>query len=132
MTWRDVPLKYWAHLSEEVQEKMREYYHRRAAARQHEGPLLSAQVQTLAHELQAEARKLGAGHGKRVQMSWFDFLIARWEILPADLHQQLKAYDQLQRAARLQTHRSLLMTIQPLETALRQVARQYGWKEEAP
>jgi hypothetical protein len=132
MTWRDVLLKYWAHLSEDVQEKVREYYRRRGAARQHGGPLLSEQVQTLVQELQTEARTLGAGHGKGVHMSWFEFLIARWEMLPEDIHQQLKAYDQLERAARLQAHRSLIIKIQPLETALKKSARQYGWKEEAP
>jgi len=132
MTWLDVLLKYWAHLSEEVQEKVRQYYRRRAAARQHEGPLLSEQVQTLKQELQDEAHKLGAGHGKGVQMSWFEFLIARWEVLPEDIHQQLKVYDQLEKAAKLQAHRSLLLRIQALETALKESARQYGWKEEAP
>jgi hypothetical protein len=128
----DVLLKYWAYLSEEVQEKVREYYRRRAAARQHEGPLLSEQVQTLMQELQSEARTLGARHGKGVRLSWFEFLIARWDMLPEDLHQQLKAYDQLERATKLQAHRSLLIKIQPLETALKKSARQYGWKGEAP
>jgi hypothetical protein len=128
----DVLLKYWAHLSEEVQEKVREYYCRRAAARQHGGPLLSEQVQMLVQELQAEARKLGAGHGTGVRMSWFEFLSARWEVLPEDLHQQLKVYDQLEKAAKLQAHRSLLIKIQALETALKKSARQYGWKGEAP
>ena len=42
--------------------------------------------------------------------------------------QQLKAYDQLERAAKLQTHRSLVIEIQPLETALKKVAHKYGWK----
>ena len=41
-------------------------------------------------------------------MSWFEFLIARWEVLPEDIHQQLKVYDQLEKAAKLQAHRSLL------------------------
>lgn len=132
MTWLDVLLKYWAHLSEEVQEKIREYYRCGAAARQHEGPLLSEQVQTLVQELQTEARKLGAGHRTGVRMSWFEFLSARWVVLPEDLHQQLKTYDQLERAARLQAHRSLLIKIQPLETALKQSARRYGWKGGAP
>jgi hypothetical protein len=127
----DVLLKYWAHLSEEVQEKVREYYRRRAAARQHGGPLLSEQVQTLVQQLQTEARKLGSGHGKGVHMSWFDFLIARWEVLPEDIHQQLKAYDHLERDAKLQTHRSLVMDVQSLETALKKSARQYGWKGDA-
>jgi hypothetical protein len=122
MTWRDVLLKYWAHLSAEVQEKVREYYRRRAAARQHGGPLLQ-QVQTLAQASQNETRTLGAGHGKGVRMSWFDFLIARWEMLPEDIHQQLKAYDQLEGAARLQAHRSLIIKIEPLETALKKSAR---------
>jgi hypothetical protein len=131
MTWLDVLLKYWAHLSEEVQEKVHEYYRRRSAARRHDGPLLPEQVQTLVQELRTEARKLGVGDGKGVQMSWFDFLIARWEMLPEDLHQQLKAYDQLERAARVQVHRSLIIKIQPLETALKKVARLYGWKGEA-
>jgi len=94
-------------------------------------PLLSEIVQTLEQELQTEARKLGSGHGKGVRMSWFDFLIARWEVLPEDIHQQLKAYDHLERAAKLQTHRSLVMKLQPLETALKKSARQYGWKGEA-
>jgi hypothetical protein len=132
MTWLDVLLKYWAHLSEEVQEKVREYYRRRAAARRHEGPLLPEQVQTLKQELQTEARKLGAGHGTGVRMSWFEFLIARWEVLPEDIHQQLKVYDQLEKAAKLQAHRSLLIRIQALETVLKKSARQYGWKGEAP
>lgn len=131
MTWFDVLLKYWAHLSAEVQEKIRGYYHRRAAARRHGGPLLSEQVQTLEQELQTEARKLGAGQGKGVRMSWFEFLIARWDVLPEDIHQQLKAYDQLERAAKLQTHRSLVMEVQPLETALKKSARRYGWKGDA-
>ena len=132
MTWRDVLLKYWIHLSEEVQEKVREYYLRRAAARQHGGPLLSEQEQTRAHELQTEARKLGAEHGKGARMSWFEFLIACWEILPEDVRQQLKAYDQLEKAAQLQAHRSLIIKIQPLKTTLKRMARQYGWKGEAP
>jgi len=131
MTWLDVLLKYWAHLSAEVQEKVREYYRRRAAARQHGGPLLSEIVQTLEQELQTEARKLGSGHGKGVRMSWFDFLIARWEVLPEDVHQQLKAYDHLERATKLQTHRSLVIEVQSLETALKKSACQYGWKGEA-
>ena len=65
-------------------------------------------------------------------MSWFEFLITRWEMLPEDIHQQLKAYDQMERAAGLQAHRSLIIEIQPLEAALKKSARQYGWKGEAP
>jgi len=126
MTWLDVLLKYWAHLSAELQEKVRGYYRRRAVARQHGGPLLSQMVQTRAQELQTEARKLGAAHRKGVRMSWFEFLIAHWGVLPEDLHQQLKAYDQLERAAKLQTHRSLIIQIQPLEAALKKSARQYS------
>ena len=64
-------------------------------------------------------------------MSWFEFLIARWDVLPEDIHQQLKAYDQLERAAKLQTHRSLVMEVQPLEAALKKSARRYGWKGDA-
>lgn len=128
MTWLDVLLKHWSHLSAEVQEKVLGYYHRRAAARRHGGPLLSQMVQTLESELQTEARKLGTGPGKGVRMPWFDFLIAHWSVLPEDIHQQLKAYDQLERAAKLQTHRSLVIEIQPLETALKKVAHKYGWK----
>lgn len=131
MTWFDVLLKYWAHLSAEVQEKIRGYYPRRAAARRHGGPLLSEQVQTREQELQTEVRKLGAGQGKGIRMSWFDFLIAHWDVLPEDIHQQLKAYDQLERAAKLQTHRSLVMEVQPLEAALKKSARRYGWKGDA-
>jgi len=131
MTWLDVLLKHWSHLSAEVQEKVRGYYHRRTTARRHGGPLLPQMVQTLEQELQTEARKLGAGQGKGVRMSWFEFLIARWDVLPEDIHQQLKAYDQLERAAKLQTHRSLVMEGQSLETALKKSARQYEWKGDA-
>jgi hypothetical protein len=44
---------------------------------------------------------------------------------------RLKAYDQLERAAKLQTHRSLVIEIQPLETALKKAAPKYGWKGDA-
>ena len=59
MTWFDVLLKYWSRLSEEVQEKVREYYHLHAAVQQQGGQFLPEMVRQLEHELQAEARKLG-------------------------------------------------------------------------
>lgn len=59
MTWLDVLLKYWAHLSAAVQEKALQYYHLRTMAEQLGGQFLPEQVQQLEQELQAEARKLG-------------------------------------------------------------------------
>ncbi|MEW6298783.1 MAG: hypothetical protein AB1671_13710 [Thermodesulfobacteriota bacterium] len=62
--------------------------------------------------------------------SWFEFLIARWELLPDDLRQQMQAYNQLERTAEVQAHRSLIIKIKSLETALKTSARRYGWKGE--
>jgi hypothetical protein len=59
MTWLDVLLKYWSHLSAEVQEKARQYYHLRTVAEQLGGQFLPERVQQLEQELQAEACKLG-------------------------------------------------------------------------
>jgi hypothetical protein len=59
MTWLDVLLKHWSHLSEELQEKVRQHYHLQAAAQQLGGRFLPEMVRTLEQELQAEARKLG-------------------------------------------------------------------------
>lgn len=59
MTWLDVLLKYWAHLSAEAQEKARQYYHLHTIAEQLGGQFLPERVQQLEQELQAEARKLG-------------------------------------------------------------------------
>jgi hypothetical protein len=59
MIWLDVLLKYWAHLSAEMQEKACRYYHLRTVAEQIGGQFLPQRVQQLEHELQAEARKLG-------------------------------------------------------------------------
>jgi hypothetical protein len=107
-----------------------EYDRRRATARQHGGPLLSEQVPTLVRALQTEARTPRAGQGKGVPKSWFEFLIARWELLPDDLRQQMQAYNQLERTAEVQAHRSLIIKIKSLETALKTSARRYGWKGE--
>ncbi len=59
MTWLDILLKHWERLSEEVQEKAREYYHLHAVAQQHGGQFLPEVVRKLEQELQAEAYKLG-------------------------------------------------------------------------
>ena len=59
MTWLDVLLKHWSRLSEEVQEKAREYYHLRTVAEQLGGQFLPERVQQLEQELQAEAHRLG-------------------------------------------------------------------------
>lgn len=59
MSWFEVLLKHWSRLSEEVQEKVREYYHLRTVAQQLGGQFLPARVQQLEQELQAEAHKLG-------------------------------------------------------------------------
>jgi hypothetical protein len=59
MAWFDLLLKYWSHLSVEVQAKVQEYSHLRTAAQQLGGEFLPARVRQLEHELRAEARKLG-------------------------------------------------------------------------
>ena len=59
MTWSDVLMKHWVHLSEEVREKMREYYHLRAAAQQQTGRVLSEIAWKIEKELKTEARKRG-------------------------------------------------------------------------
>lgn len=59
MMWFDVLLKYWARLSAETQEKVREYYHLGVMAQQLGGQFLPERVQQLERELQTEARKLG-------------------------------------------------------------------------
>lgn len=64
MTWFDVLLKHWSRLSEEVQEKVREYYHLRPVAEQLGGQFLPERVQQLEEELQAEpAHSVGRGKG---------------------------------------------------------------------
>jgi len=57
--WLDVLLKYWSHLSAELQEKVRRYAHLHMMAEQLGGQFLPEPVRQLEHELQAEARRLG-------------------------------------------------------------------------